>query len=100
MAIHFAIIVAVLIELLHVVLDAVGGAVRIVGAIDERILRIGLIAVNGQLASVHPIRPGDAKDAADALLRVGAYSGRIAARHCLAYAVEAQLRDGLVQQVP
>lgn len=97
--VHFPIIVAILIEFLHIVLHAVGGAARIVRTVDEGILRVGLITICGQFARIHPVGPSNAEDAAGALIWVGADGGPIAARDCLAKAIEAQLRNRLIQHV-
>jgi len=69
-AIHLAILIAVLVELLHVVLHQVGGAVRIIGTVDEGLFRVGMLSVDSQLACIHPVAPGDAENAAGALFRL------------------------------
>lgn len=99
MTIHFAIPIAILIELLHVVLNRVGCTVGIIGTMDERMLGVGCFAIYGQFAGIHPIGPSDAEQSADTFLRVGANGGRIAAANCLADAVQAQLSDRLVQHM-
>jgi len=98
-AIHLAILIAVLVELLHVVLHQVGGAVRIIGTVDEGLFRVGMLSVDSQLASIHPVAPGDAENAAGSLFRTGANRRGIAAADCLANAREALLRYGFIQHM-
>lgn len=99
MAIHIAVVIAILVEFLHIVLHQVGGTVRIIGAVLEGLLRVRILAIQRQLSRIHPVAPGDAENAAGALLWTRANCSGIAAADCLADTIETQLGHGFVQHV-
>jgi len=98
-AIHLTIIIAILIELLHIVLHQIGGTVWIIGAVDESLFRIGMLSIYRQFASIHPVSPGDAEYAACSLFRTGANRRGIATTNGLTNAGETQLRYRLIQHM-
>jgi len=74
-AVHQAVVVAVLVELLHVAPDDLRAAEQVVGAVLERSTTLGAVPPQHLLPSVLPVAPGDEEGAAE----VAASGGREAA---------------------